>query len=55
MTSVPYQILQGDQINEDEMDEVWSAGERKKMRMVLEAGLKDRAHFEDQSLGGKLN
>jgi len=26
-----------------------------KMRMVLEAELKDRDHFEDQSMGGKLN
>jgi hypothetical protein len=26
-----------------------------KMRMVLEAELKDRGHFEDQTIGGKLN
>jgi len=25
------------------------------MRMVLEAELKDRSHFEDQSIGGRLN
>ena len=34
---------------------MWSAGERKKIRVVLEAELKDRGHFEDQSIGGKLN
>jgi len=34
---------------------MWSAGEREKMCMVLEAELKDRGHSEDQRMGEKLN
>jgi hypothetical protein len=34
---------------------MWSAGEKEKIRMVLEGELKDRSHCEEQSIGEKLN
>jgi hypothetical protein len=33
---------------------MWSAQERRKMHTVLEAELRDRGNFGDQSIGEKL-